>query len=38
MAATKTEAIQELTPAELEQLAGLWDRILPGAADLSRGD
>jgi DNA-binding MarR family transcriptional regulator len=30
--------VRHFSQAELEQLAGLWDRILPGAADLSRGD
>ncbi len=27
--------LRHFSQAELEQLAGLWDRILPGAADLS---
>jgi hypothetical protein len=30
--------LRHFTPAELEELAGLWNRVLPGAADLSRSD
>jgi DNA-binding MarR family transcriptional regulator len=30
--------LQHFSEAELEQLAHLWDRVLPGAADLSRSD
>jgi DNA-binding MarR family transcriptional regulator len=30
--------LQHFTDDELEQLAGLWNRVLPGAADLSRSD
>jgi DNA-binding MarR family transcriptional regulator len=30
--------LRHFAPDELEQLAGLWNRVLPGAADLSRRD
>jgi DNA-binding MarR family transcriptional regulator len=30
--------LQHFSDEELEQLAGLWNRVLPGAADLSRAD
>ena len=30
--------LRHFSPAELEQLAGLWNRVLPGAADLSPRD
>jgi DNA-binding MarR family transcriptional regulator len=30
--------LRNFSEAELEHLAGLWNRILPGAADLSRSD
>jgi DNA-binding MarR family transcriptional regulator len=30
--------LQHFATEELEQLARLWERVLPGAADLSRGD
>ena len=30
--------LRHFAPEELEQLAGLWNRVLPGAADLSRRD
>ena len=30
--------LQHFSDEELEQLAGLWNRVLPGAADLSRSD
>jgi DNA-binding MarR family transcriptional regulator len=30
--------LRHFSPAELEQLAGLWNRVLPGAADLSPSD
>ena len=30
--------LRQFSEGELEHLAGLWNRILPGAADLSRSD
>jgi DNA-binding MarR family transcriptional regulator len=30
--------LRHFSPAELEELAGYWNRVLPGAADLSRSD
>ncbi len=30
--------LRHFSEDELEQLAGLWNRVLPGAADLSRAD
>jgi DNA-binding MarR family transcriptional regulator len=30
--------LKHFSPEELEQLARLWERVLPGAADLSRHD
>jgi DNA-binding MarR family transcriptional regulator len=30
--------LRHFSQDELEQLAGLWDRVLPGSADLSRSD
>jgi DNA-binding MarR family transcriptional regulator len=30
--------LEHFTGEELKQLARLWERVLPGAADLSRGD
>jgi DNA-binding MarR family transcriptional regulator len=30
--------LRHFSEGELEHLAGLWNRVLPGAADLSRGD
>jgi DNA-binding MarR family transcriptional regulator len=30
--------LRHFSPAELEQLAGVWNRVLPGAADLSPRD
>jgi DNA-binding MarR family transcriptional regulator len=30
--------LAHFTPEELEQLGHMWDRVLPGAADLSRSD
>ena len=30
--------LRHFSPAELEQLAGYWNRVLPGAADLTRSD
>jgi DNA-binding MarR family transcriptional regulator len=30
--------LQHFSPAELEQLAGYWNRVVPGAADLSQSD
>lgn len=30
--------LRHFTPEELEQLASLWNRVLPGAADLSQDD